>query len=224
MPLTTAQGCRLIQPTRIRPCNLILRRLSSLNQHLAPLIVRSLNRARQTQRAHLIESNRRRTLQRGTRRQASTQRHTRPQGRIKAAQRPIPSPIQRPRYTRQIRRPMVRHLTRRTLRTQRVQVQHVNRRTRLRRHETHHPIRARRQGNKRTMRQRNRQTRPPVIIHMLANNVDATRRTPHAPRLIVKRFTKQSRSLLGALLRGSSIDPHESGHQILLGLTHHKTT
>ena len=119
---------------------------------------------------------------------------------------------------------MVRHLTRRTLRTQRVQIQHINRRTRLRRHKTHHPIRARRQRNKRTMRQRNRQTRPPVIIHMLANNVDATRRTPHAPRLIVKRFTKQSRSLLGTLLRGSSIGPHESGHQILLGLTHHKAT
>ena len=140
MPLTTAQGGRLVQPSGIRARHLVFRDARSVHEDLASLVVGGLDRARQAQRAHLIEGNRSRTLKRGARREATTQGHTRPQGRIKTGQGPVPGLLEGPRDTRKVSGPVIRHLARGPLRADHVKVKNVNRLARLRRNEANRPI------------------------------------------------------------------------------------
>ena len=224
VPLATTQRRRLIQATRVSARDLILRCLSGLDQHLAALVVRILKRTRQPQATDLVQGHGRRTFERRARREATTQGHARPQGSIEAGKRAISDLLEGPRDASEVRGPVVGHLAGGPLRTDHVKVEDVDRLARLRRHQANRAITAGRQRHKRTVRQSNGQAGAAVIVHVLADDIDAPGRAPHAPRLIAKRFTEERSSLLGTFLRGGSIGPHESAHKILLGLTHPKAT
>ena len=191
MALAAAQGRCLVQAARVRARHLVFRGACRIHEHLASLVVGGLDRARQTQRAHLIEGHRRRALKRGARRQATTQGHARPQSRIKTGQRPVSSLLKGPRDAREIRGPMVRHLTGGPLRADHVEIEDVGRLAGLWRNQANRPILARRQRHVRAVRQSNRNARATVVVHVLADDIDASGRAPHAPRLVAKRVTEQ---------------------------------
>ena len=219
MALTAAQGRRLIQATRVRARHLVFRGTRGIHEHLAPLVIGGLDRARQAEGAYLVEGDRGCTLERGARREASAQRHARPQGRIKTGQGPVSGLLERPRNASQVRGPVVSHLAGGPLRTDHIQVEDVDRLARLRRNQANRPILTRRQRHVGAVRQRNRQARTTVVVDVLADDVDATGRAPHAPRLVAECVTEQVCGMRGPLIRSSGGGPHEISHKILLGLS-----
>ena len=219
MALAAAQGRRLVQATRVRTRHLVFRGARGIHEDLAPLVVGSLDRARKTQRAHLVEGDRRRALERGARREAPAQGHARPQGRIKTGQGPVSGLLERPRDASQVRGPVVSHLAGGPLRADHIQVEDIDRLAGLRRNQANRPILTRRQHHVGAVRQRNWQARTTVVVNVLADDVDAPGRAPHTPRLVAKRVTEQVCGLRGPFIGSSGVGPHEISHKILLGLT-----
>ena len=86
---------------------------------------------------------------------------------------------------------MVRHLAGGPLRADHVEIEDVGRIAGLWRNQANRPILARRQRHVRAVRQSNRNARATVVVHVLADDIDASGRAPHAPRLVAKRVTEQ---------------------------------